>query len=486
MSKRGKSGPFSKLVGAHASAIPSVLQVSEFFLARAPEVIKLYHSLKVRDGYAPSHLRRRTKAFRPYHQRPKLRRSKHFFPRAMSRRTRRLHRTYLLESVGEKHRLPATHVWHAKRFRMENMWGMRLPVHVSDKGERAILRLSQHRCCIHDRSYLDCWRVSGDSTDGVVDILRSIGIPSSVGHVKVVSGEFFASGFITSDDKCVVSPFQALWRAEGVVDIWTHPAARPEVQPLMDSASAEFRNRQVRFELAGSRVAEYLAKTTGVRLEDFECVPGKVAQVKDHGWIMNIRAGGGIVDVVFDDAEGQPMWLWRSLVAAGASAIGVADRHALLSQFHAPDFPYDFPATKAGARYAAGEARRVLEADQAKPRQCKMNVGSVESPYFSDWTLVGCASRVPVAGELRPIVLHAVRGIAKPNAHIYANGILAGFVTTTCGRTSLRAVGHVAAHVGDSALIQFQNPGSVHKFDAKITACKLSSTDSTLLGFANA
>lgn len=44
----------------------------------------------------------------------------------------------------------ATHIWHAKRFHMETLWGWKIPVAHTNRGARAALRLSQTHCLIQD------------------------------------------------------------------------------------------------------------------------------------------------------------------------------------------------------------------------------------------------------------------------------------------------------------------------------------------------
>ena len=44
-----------------------------------------------------------------------------------------------------------SHIWHAKRFKMENRWGVRYPLRCSDKSDRTTFRLVQRdSACIMD------------------------------------------------------------------------------------------------------------------------------------------------------------------------------------------------------------------------------------------------------------------------------------------------------------------------------------------------
>jgi hypothetical protein len=47
-----------------------------------------------------------------------------------------------------------THIWHAKRFKMAERWGVKYPQRCSDKSDRSTYRLSQHdSAVIIDKSY---------------------------------------------------------------------------------------------------------------------------------------------------------------------------------------------------------------------------------------------------------------------------------------------------------------------------------------------
>ena len=475
-----KETQFSSMVGDKGSTIPSILNVADFFFARAPEVVKLYNAAKPRVAVISNHLRRRLRSFKPYHDRPKLGKSKAVFPRKISRRTRRLRRMYLREEDDEKSRLPATHVWHAKRFKMENLWSMRLPTYVSNKGARAILRLSRQSCLVHDRSYIDCWRLVGVSKESIGAVLIEKGFSPMVAHERVMCGHFFGSGFI-SDGGHVVSPYQAVWGVSVCsVDIYTHPSARPEVQPLMESIGGQLRNQQVRFELIGARTESLFEQVLGVNLASFDLIPGKVQRVLNMDVMVNLRAGGSIIELIFGENV-ESFYLWRQFVRLGASPIGVLDRHNLMTHVSAPDFPFNFPSSKAGARQIATQAKKILLRDQARPKHCKLNSATVESPYFPDWTLIGC-ERVPLLGTSVPVTIQAVRGVLKFNAHVYMDNKLIGFVISTCGDAESLGIAHVNASCIGTGNAVYRNPGSEHSLPAIVSPCIHNSTDSVLIG----
>ena len=59
-----------------------------------------------------------------------------------------------------------THIWHAKRFKMETRWGVRYPIRCSDKSDRSTYRLVQRdSACIMDKSYYSTFELSFESVE---------------------------------------------------------------------------------------------------------------------------------------------------------------------------------------------------------------------------------------------------------------------------------------------------------------------------------
>ena len=469
--EEGGRSTFSRYLGDHGAAMPSMLHAVDFFMARSSSVVKLYNSLKLKSPCIPRHLRRRIRSFKPHHDRPSL--PKHSnFPLGLSRRTRRRRSMYLLSDD----RFLPTHVWHAKRFRIKNLWGMRLPTNVNNKGERAIRRLAQRACLVHDRSYMDCWKWEGTSAE-ILERLAQIGITGIIiSHPKVVSGAFLGNGFISRDD-LVVTPYQALWE-DGVLRLWTHPAARPEVEDLFSALDYCKSVRSTRLELIGSRAKEVIRSVLGVSFD--ASTPGRILRVK-NGIMINSRANGFFIDIILPEPS-DARDLLRRLVFAGASAIGVLDRHQLFANFRAPDFPFDFPASRAGSRHSSAVAKNTLDTQTRMPPQCRMHTAKLESPFFPDWTLLAL-DRIPKISSLQQVWVQAVRGVVKVNAHIYDKDTLIGYATTgvdgsnSCGIASVS----IESRADESRQISFRNPGSTESLTAVMRKCPQLSTDSSLL-----
>ncbi|CAD7947555.1 unnamed protein product [Amoebophrya sp. A120] len=67
----------------------------------------------------------------------------------------------------------ATHVWHAKRFHMETVWGWRLPKNSCEIGARAVWRKCKKQgLVLHDRSYARVLKLSAAAKKPIVDLMR--------------------------------------------------------------------------------------------------------------------------------------------------------------------------------------------------------------------------------------------------------------------------------------------------------------------------
>ena len=77
-----------------------------------------------------------------------------------------------------------THIWHAKRFKMETRWGVRYPVRCSDKSDRSTYRLVQRdSACIMDKSYFSTIELTFANAEKLVEAceqLFDLVIPSDV------------------------------------------------------------------------------------------------------------------------------------------------------------------------------------------------------------------------------------------------------------------------------------------------------------------
>ena len=463
-----KTKRFSKYIGDNAARnIPCMLHAMDFFMARSSSVVRLHSALKLRKSSIPRHLRRRVRSFRPYYVRPGRPKNTRI---TVSRRTRRKKRMYLADSD----RFLPTHVWHAKRFHMKNLWGMRLPTNVCNKGERAISRLAKRACLVHDRSYMDCWHWEGKPEE-IVPRFAELGLSGMISHSKVISGEFFGNGFIILDH-LIVSPYQAMWNENSLI-IWTHPSARLEVTAVFSTVNELKPIRSVRFELLGSRAHEILTALFGPTVPSS---PGKVCKIATDIFL-NFRSNAHFIDIILPQSA-YALETLRKLVFAGASPIGVLDRHKYIANFGAPDFPFDFPTSRAGSRQIAADAKAVIDREKSMPPQCRVNTSNIESPFFPDWSLLGL-DRLPRLDSLQHVWIESKRGLICQNAHIYSGEKLLGFVTTVIAGANPCCIASVSTDVDlkHPMDVFIRNRDSIDPKAALLRKSSCKSTDSSLL-----
>ncbi|KAG6903119.1 hypothetical protein C0995_004666 [Termitomyces sp. Mi166 len=162
-SENAVAGPSNAAVSIEdLNGLPSAIDVEKF-----AEVwdIKFNASSTSRAWQAlPRHLRRRAASHDvrrvPLRLREKARAEmdplrKKALGRSISKlgKNKRLKRTELFARRQRDKLWLETHIWHAKRMKMDNMWGYRLAVHPTEKSYRPSHRASVHGSIIHDASY---------------------------------------------------------------------------------------------------------------------------------------------------------------------------------------------------------------------------------------------------------------------------------------------------------------------------------------------
>lgn len=186
-----------------SNALPRALDVAEFAAARVNEMKSLTFALSEasqgnRRAFQtlPKHLRRRTMSHDPKRIPRRLRgvaereiaKDKNLEKQVElhAKRSRRIKRkaekkaSRLGNQEDREFKWLETHVWHAKRMKMENLWGFRMPMYPNDKGIRATNRASSI-AAIHDASYLTCLQLSGTVND-IIRLMRHISNGSNVGN----------------------------------------------------------------------------------------------------------------------------------------------------------------------------------------------------------------------------------------------------------------------------------------------------------------
>ncbi|PIA14888.1 POP1-domain-containing protein, partial [Coemansia reversa NRRL 1564] len=147
------------------------------------------------------------------------------------RRARTVREEYELRQTGK--RWLETHVWHAKRMNMAEMWGTMIARTPNERSHRAAYRAAKEKTYIHDVSYFVTLEISG-AEQSIVQLLRRL-TPASellisakpyVGGSRMVPLTLHRAGMYPL---ATLGPAMALWQPQsgtGPRKLWLrmHPA----------------------------------------------------------------------------------------------------------------------------------------------------------------------------------------------------------------------------------------------------------------------
>ncbi|KAI0688915.1 POP1-domain-containing protein [Earliella scabrosa] len=216
--------------------LPGAIDVEWFAEARAFEINAMHEAMENARGNStqrawqqlPRHLRRRAASHDvrrvPLRLRDKARAEMDPARRkALGRnnpkqgKLKRIKRTIeLLRRQRDKTWLE-THIWHAKRMHMDNMWGYRLALTPTEKSFRPSHRASVHGSILHDASYFATIELKGpeDLLRMILDGCCDCQGPSS-GAVRFLTGARAMDTYIYDYNKYpykLIGPAMILWHA---------------------------------------------------------------------------------------------------------------------------------------------------------------------------------------------------------------------------------------------------------------------------------
>lgn len=221
--------------------LPRTLDVRKYAESRATELESLHSIVSTRlnnDFRSQRNKRRRTTGFESKRRRRRQRKpsnsgeeakelekeeEKKKVPRRVRRRIeltkKNLELGFSVSGDGTK-RL-RTHVWHAKRFRMEKFWGFYLPfgLHGRGKGSRALLKRYKQGVVVHDASYYSAVQLEGPE-DALLSILSTVLAPFESDRSEdtckhLLSGEIHGRAMLhhAREDGCkAICPVTFMWR----------------------------------------------------------------------------------------------------------------------------------------------------------------------------------------------------------------------------------------------------------------------------------
>ncbi|TPX34544.1 hypothetical protein SmJEL517_g02836 [Synchytrium microbalum] len=180
-----------------------------------------------------------------------------------------------------------THIWHAKRMKMIEIWGYRLAEHPNDKSLRSAFRAGNTQCVIHDASYTGTIELSGSLTNIKALLLHLID-PSTVpvSSARYTSGIRSGDSFLHRVDQYpfgALCPVKFLWKPDTNANeatlrtlwLFVHPSAfndaLEEVTIAVSHAEGiavkRLDTELVRFELSGPRSHAILQQVLKIPLD---------------------------------------------------------------------------------------------------------------------------------------------------------------------------------------------------------------------------
>lgn len=133
-----------------------------------------------------------------------------------------------------------THVWHAKRFHMTCIAGMRIAEWCNDRGERSALRCAKRACLAYDESFLRVISVQADTIDQLSQKLRSAILTQDdrrrLFAPRAVSGARLVRFVVIAQNEVAIGPVDILRPPERPVAwLWTHPLLAENVVTALNA-----------------------------------------------------------------------------------------------------------------------------------------------------------------------------------------------------------------------------------------------------------
>ena len=94
-----------------------------------------------------------------------------------------------------------THIWHAKRFHVQAIWGHKVPVRCNDKCKRGVYRFTQLSSCLIDLSYYQTVSLSSKNGGSVWDIVSKF-----INYAPISSDDYLNGQIINPDTTQLICP----------------------------------------------------------------------------------------------------------------------------------------------------------------------------------------------------------------------------------------------------------------------------------------
>ncbi|KAF4617537.1 hypothetical protein D9613_005911 [Agrocybe pediades] len=344
----GSGGPSNSNAVKSATKLPATIDVEKFVEARQFEINAMHKAMKTASASSthrvwqtlPRHLRRRAASHDVRRVPLKLRdraraemdplRKKaagNIPPRSKKGKEKNRTET-LLKRQRDKSWLE-THIWHAKRMHMENLWGYRLAISPTEKSYRPSYRASIHGSILHDASYYSLLEIKGKKESAIQAMLDMCCDPQGPGPSskrwspgsRVLETHLYKIGSYPYD---LIAPVTILWRP---VQKEVPPSGKQSTQPIDTQQQSDIRTVWLRFHpSAQSIVVETLKAAASRALEahrnlhgDLEPANVEIADLRGHVNVFEITGPKasqvikGALSPVSNDKRPEFAQFWSSL-----------------------------------------------------------------------------------------------------------------------------------------------------------------------------
>ncbi|KAI8074510.1 NUC188 domain-containing protein [Gongronella butleri] len=169
-----------------------------------------------------------------------------------------------------------THIWHAKRMKMADLWGFRLARHLHFKSQRPSYRSYSHLSVIHDASYVGCleWKGAPHNVAAFLSPYLDPALPC-LNSVRFANGHRIGHQLLYQCyPTAFLCPVMFLWRNDTANDddnaqlwMWIHASVFDTAhamfkdamsKQMLDIEMVDRRKDLVRFDFAGPQSTELL------------------------------------------------------------------------------------------------------------------------------------------------------------------------------------------------------------------------------------
>ena len=137
-----------------------------------------------------------------------------------------------------------THIWHARRFHMGNLWRCKIPLYRNDRGVKAAYRDAKNECLIADISYMHCIEIVGKKDDIIskLNFYTHPHIGTSFSDEDILTGKKEGKTMLYKNSGYPHKPLtlaKFIWKSEIIqttmrsLFVWIHPSSFSEVLNIL-------------------------------------------------------------------------------------------------------------------------------------------------------------------------------------------------------------------------------------------------------------